>query len=66
MQAVVARLLIPAKHLRLEVDMVIKAAGQMPFETLIQNNGLKTTRVKSSSGKIARQISKEYLLVVMQ
>jgi dihydropyrimidine dehydrogenase (NAD+) subunit PreT len=25
----------------LEVDMVIKAAGQMPFEALIQNNGIE-------------------------
>ena len=32
----------------LEVDMVIKAAGQMPFEDLVKNNG-----IENKSGKIA-------------
>jgi len=32
----------------LEVDMIIKAAGQMPFEELVMNNG-----IENKSGKIA-------------
>ena len=51
----------------LEVDMVIKAAGQMPFEKLVKKN-----KLENKNGKIVdqiiivQQISKEYLLVVMR
>jgi len=38
----------------LEVDMVIKAAGQMPFEELVQQNG-----IENKSGKIVIQPNNE-------
>ena len=38
--------LIPAKHLFLEVDMIIKAAGQTPFEELVMSNNLNNRNGK--------------------
>ncbi len=35
----------------LDVDMVIKAAGQMPFETLVKNNNIENKSGKISIGK---------------
>ncbi len=66
MQVAAAPLLIQAKHLSLDVDMVIKAAGQVPFEKLITKYKLNNKNGKLLLIKIVQQILKEYLPVAMQ
>ena len=50
----------------LDVDMVIKAAGQVPFEKLVKKFKLDNKNGKIVINENCQQISKEFLLVVMR